>query len=183
MLLLDGWALLDRPGLDSGVETYRRWSAAAALARPGAPVVVVGVPPHGHLRPVEALVRWDPDWFVHQEVADRAELGLPPVRRAALVTGDAGPVGEWADALARDPGYGGVEVLGPVPAGHRREGSDDAREPQVQVVLRARTDHAATPPGDEQEVVRAVRELRARRSAHKESGHVVAVVDPLDLLA
>lgn len=187
VLLLDGWALLDRPGLDSGVETYRRWAAAAALARPQARVVVVGVPPHGRLRPVEALVRWDPDWFVRQEVADRAELGLPPLTRAALVTGDAGPVGQWAAALAHDPAFDGLEVLGPVPAGERRGGPDEPREPQVQVVLRARPDRAEAGAGArdvaDRAVVRAVRQLRTGRSAHKASGHVVAVVDPLDLLA
>jgi primosomal protein N' (replication factor Y) len=183
VLLLDGWALLDRPGLDSGVETYRRWSAAAALARPGARVVVVGVPPHGHLPPVEALVRWDPDWFVTQEVADRAELGLPPVTRAALVTGDAEALGEWAVAVAHDPAYDGVEVLGPVPAGERPGGPAEAGRPQGQVVLRARPDGAVARDAAGLQVVRAVRRLRAGRSAHKAGGHVVAVVDPLDLLA
>src|SRR5699024_6896455 len=46
VLLLDGWALLDRGGLDSGLEALRRWLAAAALAVPGSPVVLAGVPPH-----------------------------------------------------------------------------------------------------------------------------------------
>jgi primosomal protein N' (replication factor Y) (superfamily II helicase) len=183
-LLLDGWALLDRPGLDTTEEAVRRWAGAAALTRPsaaGGQVVVVGVPPHGHVRPVEALVRWDPEWFVAQEVADRALLRLPPVRRAAVVSGDADAVTDWASGVVTDPDLSALEVLGPVPVtgrgGHDRPGD----EPQVQVVVRGRAGSDAMVCDDL--VVEAVRRLRRGRSAHKATGHVVAVVDPPDLLA
>ncbi|MGB3828300.1 MAG: primosome assembly protein PriA, partial [Ornithinimicrobium sp.] len=76
-VLLDGWALLDVAGLDSPIEALRRWSAAAALtrARPeGGEVVLAGVPAHGRVRPVEALVRWDPSWLVGLELAERADV-------------------------------------------------------------------------------------------------------------
>jgi primosomal protein N' (replication factor Y) len=60
VLLLDTWALLGRADLRAGEEALRRWTAAAALARPrddGGRVVVVG---DRGLRQVQALVRWDP---------------------------------------------------------------------------------------------------------------------------
>ncbi|RRR62657.1 primosome assembly protein PriA, partial [Streptomyces sp. RP5T] len=59
-LLLDGWAMLGRPDLRAGEDALRRWIAASALVRPqeaGGTVVVVAEPT---LRPVQALVRWDP---------------------------------------------------------------------------------------------------------------------------
>ncbi|MYV72305.1 primosome assembly protein PriA, partial [Streptomyces sp. SID2131] len=59
-LLLDGWAMLGRPDLRAGEEALRRWIDAASLVRgqaEGGTVVVVAEPT---LRPVQALVRWDP---------------------------------------------------------------------------------------------------------------------------
>jgi primosomal protein N' (replication factor Y) len=111
-LLLDGWAMLGRPDLRAGEDALRRWIGAGALVRPqsaGGTVVVVAEPT---LRPVQALVRWDPVGHAVRELGERAELGFPPVSRMAAVSGP-------ADALA---GFlGGVqlpadaEVLGPVP--------------------------------------------------------------------
>lgn len=167
-LLLDGWALLDRAGLDAGVETVRRWAAAAALTRPapeGGTVVLVGVPPHGHLRPVETLVRWAPGWFAAGELAERAELRLPPVCRTARVGGAPELVEE---ALAELELPSDVTVLGPLPAGSGGSGEE------VQVLLRATDDVA---PG----LVRALQALRAARSARKAEGVLRVQLDPPDL--
>lgn len=96
-LLLDGWALLGRPDLRSGEEALRLWLAAAALVRPageGGLVVIVAEPT---ARPVQALVRWDPAGHADLELAERAQLGFPPVSRMAAVTGTPSAV---ADLLA-----------------------------------------------------------------------------------
>ena len=80
-LLLDAWALLSRPDLRAGEETLRRWMNAAALVRPareGGQVVVVA---DGALAVVQALLRWDSAGYAGRELADRAELGFPPVTR------------------------------------------------------------------------------------------------------
>lgn len=167
-LLLDGWALLDRAGLDAGVEAVRRWAAAAALTRPageGGTVVLVGVPPHGGLRAVETLVRWAPGWFAAGELAERAELGLPPVCRTARVSGAPELVEAALGELAAPPG---VTVLGPLPTGGAGSGEE------VQVLLRARDD-TATP------LVRALQALRAARSARKAEGSLRVQLDPPDL--
>ena len=114
--LLDGWAVLDRPGLDSAPEAFRRWACAAALAAPGAPVLLCGVPAHGGLAPVEALVRWDPLWLAARELAERRELLLPPVRRHVALTGNSAAVGDACAQLAAQ----GHRVLGePLPIGQR----------------------------------------------------------------
>ncbi|MPY46940.1 primosomal protein N', partial [Streptomyces phyllanthi] len=111
-LLLDGWAMLGRPDLRAGEEALRRWIGAASLVRDqgaGGTVVVVAEPT---LRPVQALVRWDPVGHAVRELAERAELGFPPVSRMAAVSGTAEAVtGFLGDAeLPHD-----AQVLGPVP--------------------------------------------------------------------
>ncbi|WP_436770743.1 primosomal protein N' [Yinghuangia sp. YIM S09857] len=112
-LLLDGWLLLNRPDLRAGEEALRRWLGAASLVRPaseGGAVVIIAEPT---LRPVQALVRWDPQGFARTELAERAELGLPPVSRMASVTGSPAVVAELM-RLVRLPAD--TDTLGPVPA-------------------------------------------------------------------
>lgn len=173
-LLLDGWALVDRGGLDSGVEALRRWTAAAALCRPGAQVVLVGVPPHAGLRPVEALVRWDPVWLSRRELEERAALGLPPVRRTATVTGDPESVAAAAGRLGEEGGGGPVEIFGPMPL---REGVGDG-PPVLRLVVRERAgdgqrSHTALP--------QMLRDVRAARSLRKTDGDLQVRLDPGDL--
>lgn len=89
-LLLDAWAMLDRPALDAGVEALRRWMGAAGLVRgagDGGVVVLCGAPQHS-VAAVEALSRWDPPWLAERELSDRTALSLPPSSVMALVTGD-----------------------------------------------------------------------------------------------
>jgi primosomal protein N' (replication factor Y) len=171
-LLLDGWALLDRAGLDSGVEAHRRWSAAAALTRgsaDGGVVVLCGVPPHARLRAVEALVRWDPPWAARSELAERRELGLPPVTRTAVLQGAPEVVREALAALQ----VGAFAVLGPLPVrtGRTRQ---DGGSGDVQAVLSG----GAADGGD---LVRAVRALRSGRSMRKAQGDLRVRMDPGDL--
>ncbi len=108
VLLLDAWASLTRADLRAGEEALRRWMAAAALARPQAPVVVVA---DRTLVPVQALLRWDAAGFAARELAERTELAFPPATRVAAVSGPATAVAE----LLADLDVG--EVLGPVPDG------------------------------------------------------------------
>jgi primosomal protein N' (replication factor Y) len=112
VLLLDGWALLGRPDLRAGEETLRRWANAAALARPGPTGGRVVVVADEGLAPVQALVRWDPAWFVAREADDRSELGFPPASRMAAVDGPASVLGAFLEAARLPPT---ADVLGPVP--------------------------------------------------------------------
>jgi len=122
VLLLDGWALLGRPDLRAGEETLRRWTNAAALARPGPAGGRVVVVADEGLAPVQALVRWDPAWFVAREADDRAELGFPPAARIAAVDGSASMLREFLTAAALPPD---AEVLGPVPLAPLRSSESD----------------------------------------------------------
>ncbi|MGC4893510.1 primosomal protein N' [Micromonospora sp. DT31] len=161
VLLLDSWALLTRADLRAGEEAFRRWTAAAALARPGASGGRVVVVADGALAPVQALLRWDAAWFAARELAERRELGFPPAVRMASVTGPAEAV---ADLLAGAPLPDEAEVLGPVPA-------EEGRERMLVRVPRARAAALAD----------ALHAAAGRRSARKAADPVRLQVDPLTL--
>lgn len=161
--LLDGWQLLDRASLDAAVEALRRWGAAAAMVRPPRPgppgrVVLCGVPPHAQVPAVEALVRWDPVWLAGRELADRVELGLPPVRRHVLLRGAPPGVAEFAARLGD---------LGHTPLGGVRTTGD---EEAVAVLGEGRAGSLAAD----------VHAVRAARSARRSDDQVRAVLDPLE---
>lgn len=162
-LLLDSWALLDRPELDAGEETLRRWLGAVALVRgsdQGGQVVVVGTPSHVVLPVVQALVRWDPGGFADRELAERATLRLPPAVRMAALTGT-----REALLLARDSAAwpAGAQVLGPLPL--------DAEHERILVTT-----------GQEEgaELARAAKAVRARSVARRETEPLKVRMDPRD---
>jgi len=187
-LLLDAWALLDRPALDASVEALRRWLGAAALTRgtaAGGVVVLAGAPTHTTLPAVEALVRWDPAWLAERELTERTELSLPPVVAMAQVIG---PRPAVSQALAHGEVDPAIERLGPLPfraarsgAGSRRGAGagaagpdgDRADESLVQVLLRAPLDRGP-------QLAASLAAMRAGRSARKEKDSVAVRMDPVD---
>lgn len=155
-LLLDAWALLDRPELDAAPETLRRWLAAAALTRPGSDggqVVLAGAPEGPALPAVEALARWDPVWLAGRELAERGQLRLPPTVAIAQLVGPRAAVGEAADAL--------VATLQASDCPHDRLGPLAADPDTVQILVRVPRDRSAV-------LATAVRAVRATRSARKD---------------
>ncbi|MCG2797932.1 MAG: primosomal protein N' [Cellulomonas sp.] len=152
--------LLDAPvaaGLRTETESLRRWLAAAALTRPGAPVLLVG---DGPARASQALVRWDPVWLAEIDLVERTELGLPPAVRAAAATGSRSAV----DAFTARIEVPELVVLGPVPVG----------EDEVRVVLRAPLRHGPA-------LASAVAGALGVRSARREPGVLRVRMDPADL--
>ena len=177
VLLLDAWASLDLPVLDAPLESLRRWMAAAALVRPGRPVVLAGAPEGVTLPAVEALVRWDPGWLAGRELGERRELGLPPAVRMAQLRGSRAAL-EGALAQLRLPA--GAQMLGPMPLGtwsHSGTGSGDGGSDDDpgswHALVRAPLEVTA-------ELTDALAALRALRSARKEGDVVTVRVDPVD---
>ncbi|MEU8775698.1 primosomal protein N' [Streptomyces sp. NPDC048606] len=165
-LLLDGWAMLSRPDLRAGEEALRRWIGAASLVRPEGRVVVVAEPT---LRPVQALVRWDPVGHAVRELAERAQLGFPPVSRMAAVAGR----GEALEAfLAATALPADAEVLGPVPLPARR----GEPSPGERVLVRV-------PPGSGAALAAALKSAQAARLARGvPAGEAVRIrIDPPDI--
>ena len=162
-LLLDGWALLSRPDLRAGEEALRRWTNAAALVRaaPSGRVVVVAA---GELRPVQALLRWQPQWHAERELEDRAALRLPPVARLAALTGPPQAVAELL-SLAELPAS--AEVLGPVPVPSGRD-ADSVERMLVRV-----------PRRDGPALAERLRAAGAVRSARKSADSVRVELDPV----
>jgi primosomal protein N' (replication factor Y) len=176
-LLLDGWAMVSRPDLRAGEEALRRWLHAASLVRgqaDGGRVVVVAEPT---LRPVQALVRWDPLGHARRELTERAELGFPPVSRMAAVTGPREAVAAFVGAaeLPQD-----AEVLGPVPVrtappGAPRRNDAPPGENWERVLLRV-------PPGSGAALAVALKEAQAGRLAKGGGAPAVRVrIDPPDI--
>lgn len=170
VLLLDGWALVDRAGLDASVEALRRWSAAAALCRPaeqGGAVVLTGVPPHSSVPAVEALVRWDSAWLAARDLAERAALGLPPVVSLAVLTGESEAVESAQAELAKADQP--PQMLGPIPVA--------GTEGSVRLLARGRSHPGALA---DPRLLAALRALRSGRSARKENQTLRLQVDPPD---
>ncbi|MFH8795342.1 primosomal protein N' [Streptomyces sp. NPDC017941] len=178
-LLLDGWAMLGRPDLRAGEDALRRWIGAAALVRDqgaGGTVVVVAEPT---LRPVQALVRWDPVGHAVRELAERAELGFPPVSRMASVSGPRDALAEFLRGVELPPD---AEVLGPVPAAvtepgrPRRPGDAPPGEHGERALVRV-------PPGSGAALARALKTAQAARMARGAGQQAVIRVriDPADI--
>ncbi|MCA1219987.1 primosomal protein N' [Streptomyces sp. 8L] len=176
-LLLDGWAMVSRPDLRAGEEALRRWLHAASLVRgqaDGGRVVVVAEPT---LRPVQALVRWDPVGHARRELAERAELGFPPVSRMAAVAGPGDAVAAFVASadLPQD-----AEVLGPVPLrsappGAPRGGDAPPGENWERVLLRV-------PPGSGAALAAALKEAQASRLSRGGGAPAVRIrIDPPDI--
>lgn len=107
VLLLDGERMLARESLRVADDALRTWSNAAALARPGAPVLLVGV--GGRL--ATALATWRQAEYLRAELLERRSLRFPPAVRLATVSGDAHAVEEALGTLDESDRH---EVLGPV---------------------------------------------------------------------
>jgi primosomal protein N' (replication factor Y) len=155
VLLLDAWALLNRPDLRAGEEAVRRWLNAASLAAPRAPVVLVG---DAGATQVQALVRWDPFGAAARELTDRTELGFPPAVRMAALDGPAGAI---AHLLEHAVLPSGTERLGPV-----------ALDPDTQRLL------LRVPRAAGADLAAALHAATGVRSARKEPGPVRVQIDP-----
>lgn len=153
VLLLDAWASLDRPDLRAAEEAVRRWYAAAGLCRSwtdGGVVVLCGAPAHVTIPPVEALVRWDPQWFAARELSERAELELPPTTWTAEVIADRKRVEPIEHAVRG--ASSGARLLGPLPVA----GAEERRRLVV-----------TAPFSEGPLVAAALKDLRAGESARK----------------
>ncbi len=109
-VLLDGWALLNRPdlrGRDGPVALGclpPLWSAASRRRHRGDRR-------RADTRPRTGPGPLDPVGYALREYADRSELGFPPVSRMAAVAGPQAAVAEFLGAVDLPPD---AEILGPV---------------------------------------------------------------------
>ncbi|MCU4672045.1 primosomal protein N' [Microbacterium fluvii] len=114
VILLDGDRMLQAEDLRVGESCLRWWSNAAALARPGAPVHLVGV-----AGPVaRALATWTQSAYARAELAERTPLRMPPTVRVASLTGGRPAVQHALTVLREEvPSLDDEAVLGPMAEG------------------------------------------------------------------
>lgn len=188
-VLLDAAVASASTSLRGDEEALRRWLTAAALVRAGTEGGVVLLVGDGAPRPTQALVRWDPRGFAARELAERAELALPPAVRVAAVTGTRDAVLAVLARLELPPGG---EVLGPVTvsgehpdgprtgvgAGRRRASASPAQEtldPEVRALVRV-------PVAAGGALARTLAASVAVRSARREGGTARVRLDPAEML-
>jgi primosomal protein N' (replication factor Y) len=158
ILLLDGERMLARESLRVGEDCLRWWANAAALAAPGASVMLAGV--GGAL--AHALNTWQPGPYAAAELADRRQLHFPPAVRVASVTGTGAEVQAALESLTDLPG---LNVLGPVahetaqpPGGPRPAAQPSSGPALVRAIVRF-----GYPAGDE--VARTLKAAIVRNAA------------------
>ncbi|HEX6760556.1 MAG TPA: primosomal protein N' [Propionibacteriaceae bacterium] len=171
-VLLDTPLLLLRQDLRAAEEALRRWLNVVALVRSGADggsVIAVG---ESSGRALQALVRVDPGGFAARELAERVAARFPPAVTLITVEGPSEALSELASLIPAPPH---AELLGPVEHDVQRQPADGTSELVIQqLMLRA-------PLGEGSQLVRAVKEAAAIRSARKSSGPVRIRVNPVDL--
>ena len=143
-VLLDAWALMQRPDLRAVEDTFAKWMGAATLVQPhsaGGEVVVVAEP---SLPVVQHLIRWDAPGFAALELSLRREARFPPAVHVAVVDAPRDGLDEF---FARTELPEHAELLGPVdlPPGVRlpgewnREALGPAQRMLVRTPLAGRT--------------------------------------------
>ena len=174
-VLLDAWALLQRPDLRAVEDTLAAWMGAAALVQPGGDggeVVVVAEP---SLPAVQHLIRWDAPGFAAAELQLRREARFPPAARVAVVDAP-------RDGLERF--FAGVELpehtelLGPVdlPAGTRLPGewNREALGPAQRMLVRS-------PLQSRSALGKALRAGAVAWATAKQEAPLRIQVDPVDI--
>jgi primosomal protein N' (replication factor Y) (superfamily II helicase) len=100
-------------------DAYRTWSRAAAWCGPGRTSAgrLVLQTRHGGHHAVQALVRWDPEFFWRHELPRRVELRFPPARRLVMAEGPLPEEAAAARAALADALGPKAELLGPAAMG------------------------------------------------------------------
>jgi primosomal protein N' (replication factor Y) len=166
-VVLDTQLLLLRQDLRAAEEALRRWLNVVALVRRGADggsVIAVG---ESSGRALQALVRVDPGGFAARELSERVAARFPPAAKLITIEGSAEALEELA-SLVHAPDN--AEFLGPVDLAMGNESESAV----LQLTLRAPLTEGA-------QLVSAVKQAAAVRTARKSAGPLRIRVDPIDL--
>ncbi|WP_314502909.1 primosomal protein N' [uncultured Microbacterium sp.] len=176
VVLLDGDRMLQADDLRIGESCLRWWSNAAALARPGAPVHLVGVT--GSV--ARALATWTQPAYARAELADRSALRMPPTVRVAALEGGRTAVEAAITALREAvPALDDDAILGPVARPSTPAGARAADGPDGAVRALVRFDYAHGARVSESLRASIVADaLRARKSARTRSTPTTRTASP-----
>lgn len=173
-VLLDSWALLNRPELSADEDTARQWWNLVRKVKPfsaGGHVVIVGDPLHPM---VQGLIRGNSVAVGRRLLAERKEVGLPPYSHFIAIDGDYHAVAEFIDALNLDD-TPHVTILGPMdlPAFERLPAGDYVKEP-ARMVVKCSSEILS-------DITRHIRQTVRYRSTDPQKIPVRVQVDPVHL--
>lgn len=120
VVILEGNRFLNQPDMRSSERVREMYFAHAALARGGAPVLLVQ--DEGD-QIATALSTWNPSIAIHRDLEERKDLSLPPYVRSAHLTMETAEITRFKNALLTAQEEGrlpkSTRILGPVPAGDK----------------------------------------------------------------
>ena len=152
VVILEGNRFLNQPDMRSSERVRDLYFAHAALARSGAPVILI----QDEGDPIStALATWNPLTIVQRELEERKNLSLPPYVRSARITMESSEVTRFKSALMQAMEDGRIpastKLLGPIAEGDK-----------ASLILTA-------PLEDSEELIATIHEFMRRRSAAKKS--------------
>jgi primosomal protein N' (replication factor Y) len=120
VVILEGDKFLDQPDMRAGERVREMYFSHAALAAPGAPVILIQAEGDSI---VTALSTWNPVIAIHRDLEERKSLSLPPYARIAHLTMESSDITRLKSALllSRDEGRlpASTKILGPIPSGDK----------------------------------------------------------------
>ena len=174
LVMLDPWALTQRPDLSAEEDTLRLWCNAVRLVRPfthGGEAIVAGDPAHPL---IQGLIRWDPCGVAERLRLERENAQLPPSQHLIAIDGEFAAVKECAAEINDEVP---VTTLGPVELpvfAALPSGNTDIDGELVRILLRVR-------PSQFAELLGAVRRIVRYRSARNGAVPVRIQVDPVHI--
>jgi primosomal protein N' (replication factor Y) len=152
VVVLEGNRFLNQPDLRATERTREMFFAHAALAREGAPIILVQDDGHSI---ATSLTTWNPRPAISRELEERQQLCLPPYVRAAMLTMESAEITRFKSALlaAQEDGRipASTKILGPIPSADKSS-----------LIL-------TVDVADGDELVSTLHEFMRRRSAAKKS--------------
>ena len=117
VVILEGNRFLNQPDMRSSERIREMYFAHAALAQPGAPIILVQ---DDGDQIATALATWNPSIALHRDLEERKTLSLPPYVRSAHLTLDTSDITRFKNALLTALEEGrlpqSTRILGPIPA-------------------------------------------------------------------
>jgi len=115
VVILEGNRFLNQPDMRSSERVREMYFSHAALAKSGAPVILI----QDDGNPIStALSTWNPTVAIHHDLAERAQLSLPPYVRTATLTMEKSEVIRFKNALETAHEEGRLplttRILGPI---------------------------------------------------------------------
>lgn len=173
-IMLDAWALLNRPELGVDEDTARKWWNLVGKVRSaenGGEAIIVGDPTHPI---IQGMIRGNSAGLAERMLDERAEVDLPPFSHFIAVDGAYAAVSDFVSALDLDTNSGAM-VLGPMdlPVFERKVAGAEIPDP-TRMIIKVHSSNFDS-------VISHVRKMIRYRSTNAKNVPVRVQVDPIHL--